>query len=334
MKRATLYSFINRNAARLAWGLLGISALIALIMMGILFTSERNLGLSFPASPPPIRTVTLTTTHTRAVTPTIATTRTSTPTSTITVTAIFTPTLTVTPTSSIRETFAIGKSVEERPLEVYRYGDGPIVRMIVAGIHGGYETNTSELIYALMDDLDSGLIVVPEEVTLYLLPVFNIDGFSDYPNLPTGRPNAHGVDLNRNWSVFWQADWDRTGCFSKIPTTAGKFPFSEPETQALRDFLRNKHVDALISYHSAMSAIYAGGRPKPDRASDSLARALAQASPYLYPLVNDPCLYTGQLIDWASKNNIAAVDVELKNHKETDLFINREILQAFLMWKP
>lgn len=259
-----------------------------------------------------------------------------------TVTPVFAPALTATPTPIVTatplppegEAFSIGKSIEGKSLDMYRFGSGLIVRVIIGAIHGGYESNTATLVYLLRDDLKSGLIVVPEEITLYLLPVFNPDGFYDYLNLPAGRGNAHGVDINRNWSVLWQPDWDRTGCFNYLRLTAGEFPFSEPETIALRDFLLNNRADALISYHSAMSAIFAGGRPEPDLVSDDLARTLSAASLYLYPPTNDPgCQYTGQLIDWASANGIAAVDVELTDHQSNDILINRKLLEAFLAWR-
>jgi len=50
--------------------------------------------------------------------------------------------------------------------------------MIIGGIHGGYEANTATLVYMLRDDLRSGLIKVPGDITLYLLPMLNPDGFS------------------------------------------------------------------------------------------------------------------------------------------------------------
>lgn len=259
-----------------------------------------------------------------------------------TVTPVFAPALTDTPTPIVTatplppegEAFSIGQSLEGKSLDVYRFGSGPIVRVIIGAIHGGYESNTATLVYLLRDDLKSGLIVVPEEITLYLLPVFNPDGFYNYLNLPAGRSNFRGVDLNRNWDAYWAADWDRKGCFNYAYLTAGEFPFSEPETIALRDFLLNNRADAIISYHSAMSAIFAGGRPEPDPASDDLARTLSAVSLYLYPSTNDPgCQYTGQLIDWASANGIAAVDVELTDHQSNDILINRKLLEAFLAWR-
>jgi predicted deacylase len=48
----------------------------------------------------------------------------------------------------------------DRPLEVYRFGNGEPAYMIIAGIHGGYEWNTVELAYELIDLL----IKEPERV--------------------------------------------------------------------------------------------------------------------------------------------------------------------------
>ena len=321
MKLPTIFSFVRRNARWLALGSLIAAALFVLFLVLVnLLSGQPALKVPFIETIAPTATSTVIPTATLTAIPT----GTATP----------TPAATFTPLPPEGEAFSIGESIEGKPLDVYRFGSGPIVRVIIGAIHGGYESNTSTLVYLLRDDLKSGLISVPEDITLYLLPVFNPDGFYDYLNLPAGRSNARGVDLNRNWDVYWKPDWNRTGCFSYIPITAGEYAFSESETQALRDFLLANRVDALISYHSAMSAIFAGGRPEPDPASDSLARALSAVSFYLYPPVNDPgCEYTGQLIDWASAHGIAAVDVELTDHQSNDILINLKLLEAFLSWK-
>ncbi len=52
----------------------------------------------------------------------------------------------------------IGYSVSGRPLEVYTFGNGEKQRMIVAGIHGGYEWNT----IALADELITHINDNPE----------------------------------------------------------------------------------------------------------------------------------------------------------------------------
>jgi predicted deacylase len=96
-------------------------------------------------------------------------------------------------------------------------------------------------------------------------------------------------------------------------------------------YLLGQHVDALINYHSAALGIFPGGQP-PDPASLSLAETIAAVSDYPYPPVETGCQYTGQLIDWASLNGIAAVDIELSTHSSTDLRQNLRILTAFLNW--
>ena len=141
------------------------------------------------------------------------------------------------------------------------------------------------------------------------------------------------MDLNHNFPVNWQKDWDRDGCWSYLTLNGGTGPASEPETWSLVNFLLTHPVEALISYHSAALGIFAGGQPS-SRASLSLAEAVAEVSPYPFPPLDSDCEYTGQFADWAAENGIPAIDVELTNHTDTDFEINLRVLEAFLSWKP
>ena len=254
---------------------------------------------------------------------------------TITPLPSLTMTLTALPTSTFTpppygETFVIGYSSENRPLEVTRFGNGPIQRMIIAGIHGGYEGNTIALAEELLDYIPTHPEIIPPDVTLYILHNFNPDGFARKLGAQ-GRANANNVDLNRNWDSHWVAEWPMTGCWSQLEITAGVSPGSEPETQALMLFLLNNPIDALINYHSAALGIFPGGQP-PEQSSVSLAETLAAITPYAYPPLETGCRYTGQLIDWAADHHIAAVDIELTDHTHTDFDINLKVLVAFLSW--
>jgi hypothetical protein len=140
------------------------------------------------------------------------------------------------------------------------------------------------------------------------------------------------VDLNRNFPANWQAEWDRDGCWVLLPTTAGDYAASEPETVALMIFIQQHKIDALISYHSAALGIFPGGLP-PDKYSVKLAKALARVSSYPYPPVDTGCTYTGTLSDWASSIGIASVDLELTDHTHTDFDENLLVLDAFLDWR-
>lgn len=262
--------------------------------------------------------------------PTVTPTITLTPTWTQTPTATYTSTPTATP--PYESTEIIGVSVEGRPLDVHRFGTGEHAYMIVAGIHGGYEWNTVSLADELIEELRADPSLVPQNRTLYLLRVLNPDGYAKDDG-PDGRANANNVDINRNWDANWQANWYGAHCWNYRFITAGSEPGSEPETKALAKFLVERKVEALISYHSAALGIFAGGWPN-DKNSLNLAYSLSLVSPYSYPPVSSDCAYTGQLIDWASAQGIAAVDVELTNHVDTDLAINLRILDAFLRWEP
>lgn len=222
----------------------------------------------------------------------------------------------------------IGTSVSGRPIEVIRFGSGPSVRVIVAGIHGGNEWNTTALAQQLILHLQENPQMVPDDVTLYIIPSLNPDGLARALD-PDGRVNDNGVDLNRNWDADWQQQWDRTGCWSLRPTTSGEYPNSEPETQALAQFLLAHPADALISYHSAALGIFPAGDP-PHPPSVKLAELVASVTDYPYPPINTGCRYTGGLVDWAAFQGIPAVDIELSTHSSTDLEMNLRVLDVLL----
>ena len=226
----------------------------------------------------------------------------------------------------------IGTSVKGNNIEVMQFGNGPVERMIVAGIHGGNEWNTTALADELITYLKKNPRAIPADRTLYILRLLNPDGEARGHNLD-GRTNERGVDLNRNWDAYWVADWPRDGCWNYRPISAGSGPFSEPETQALRDFLQAHDISALINYHSAALGVFAGGRP-PEAESVRLAKAISAVSNYAYPPLSTGCDYTGQFADWLAMNGTAAVDLELTNHTDTDYDVNLKVLDVLLKWEP
>ncbi len=284
-------------------------------------------------------TLTKTNLLSKEIPPTLSNTPSLTPLPSVTVTP-FPPTITPLPpiptlilpssTPEIQQLQVIGSSVAGRPLEVYQFGIGPVEKLIVAGIHGGYEWNTIELADELIDYLNNHPEIVPPDQTLYILRALNPDGLARSKGFG-GRANENNVDINRNFPSDWQAEWPRAGCWDYIPITGGKAAASEPETRALMAFIQAHDIQALISYHSAALGIFPGGQP-PDPGSLSLAEALAAVSDYPYPPINAGCVYTGQFVDWASDQGIPAVDIELTNHQDSDFGINLGILSVFLDW--
>ena len=253
---------------------------------------------------------------------------------TITRNPLSTPIEGVTPTpfflESGRRATIIGLTVSGRPIEVYTFGQGERQRMIVAGIHGGYEWNTIALADELITYLDGHADQIPSDLTLYILRNLNPDGDAR-GHTRESRANEHGVDLNRNFPVNWQADWNRDGCWNDPPVTGGDSPASEPETRALVRFIESHNIDALISYHSAALGVFPGGEPW-DEDSIRLAEAISKITTYPYPPIDTGCHYTGTLADFAVEQGAAAVDLELSNHRDTDFEMNLKILMMFMNW--
>jgi len=325
----------SKSLGRLVVGFWVLNFVVGIVVLAAWLLNSNPSVRAFFISPTP------TLTETQTPTLTLTSTSTITPSPTWTPTPTETPTETSTPTSSLTETptpvpfsegpIIIGHSVQGRPLEVYRFGTGPTERLIVAGMHGGGEYNTIQLADLLIAYLQGHPEIVPADVTLFIFRALNPDGEAR-SHIYLGRANANGVDLNRNWDANWKKDWPRSGCWTLTDVNSGTGPESEPETQALKAFIQSHSIDAIINYHSAALGIFAGGLP-PDDYSIRLAEAVAAVTTYPYPPINTGCMYTGAFTDWADENNIAALDVELADHVNTDYEMNLKVLKVFLNWK-
>ena len=228
----------------------------------------------------------------------------------------------------------IGFSLAGRPIEVYTFGAGEREYLIVAGIHGGYEWNTVALANELITHINEHPEAIATDATLYIIRNMNPDGEARAHGVD-GRVNNNGVDLNRNFpSENWTAEWDRDGCWIYRPTTGGLYGGSEPETRTVMSFIKAHKIEAMISYHSAALGVFPGGVPW-EEPSIELAKALSKATRYLYPPIDTGCEYTGTLADWAVENGVgAAVDMELRNHSDTDFDENLKALKVLLSFNP
>lgn len=151
---------------------------------------------------------------------------------------------------------------------------------------------------------------------IWIIPMVNPDG-AEY-DISTGRykmwrknrrdngKGKFGVDLNRNYSFGWG-----TGGSSKDPSSdvfMGPAPFSEPETQAIRDFV-SSHLNAkvLLTFHTFSELILYpwGGKNDPiadtrDRAVfEKMATTMAGWNNYTPEPASDLYIASGDTVDWA-----------------------------------
>jgi hypothetical protein len=312
----------------LAWGLniVGLGA-IALVLV-VYWALQPASAASLEQEKNPGNTATLPATYTPNPLSLYLPTVTPNPRSTMIVVETATPFVLL---EGDRRRTVIGHSVSGRPIEVYTFGSGEKQRMVVAGIHGGYEWNTIALADELITHIYENPEVIPSDVTLYILRNLNPDGDARDHGID-GRVNNHGVDLNRNFPTNWSSTWDRSGCWNYGPTTGGTGPGSEPETRALMYFLQSHRVEALISYHSAALGVFPGGEPWEEN-SIEFAKALAKVTGYRFPPIDTGCVFTGTLADYAVELGAVAVDMELSTHRYTDFKQNLKALETLLNWK-
>jgi len=233
-----------------------------------------------------------------------------------------------TPAANFNAPIVYGESFEGRPLAAYRLGYGPVRRALIGGLHGGYEWNTTVLMSKTLEYLTASPDSIPEELTLYIIPLANPDGAAAGSDRVAGRMNGNGVDLNRSWDYRWQI----TATHGVYPVGTGAFSFSEPETAALRDFILGRGIGAAIFYHSAAAEVYSGAGTDTS-GTVALAETLAAKTGYRYAPEGIPGqITTGNAIDWLTTQGITAVEIELPTHAGIDWEPNLKAILAFMSW--
>ena len=267
-------------------------------------------------------TPTPTVTRTPIKTPTRAPTSTPTPSRTPTVRPTSPPTPTPVPPTpvptstprppSVIGSQVIGVSAEGRPLIVYQLGAGSRSILVVGGIDGGTEANTTGLVQELLERLPAEQDLLDSGFVLLLLPAANPDGLAT-----GGRMLADGVDANRNWPTEdWSPDTYVAGP-TLVPGGGGPYPFSEPETRALAAFVQTVQPSLIVSYHSAAGLVMTGPAARGLGLDALYAGATGYASGdwVAYPV-------TGDFAQWTENQGVPTVEVELPDHTTTDFDAN------------
>ena len=114
------------------------------------------------------------------------------------------------------------------------------------------------------------------------------------------NPDAYGVDPNRNYSYLWGDSHGGSSGYQIDQTYRGAAPFSEPETQNVRDIILGRNVTGVITNHTYQASVLrAGGGDAPEdhllvEIADKMAKLLRyrSAGTVGYPT-------TGTTDDWA-----------------------------------
>ncbi len=202
---------------------------------------------------------------------------------------------------------SIGLSLNKRSIDLYRFGTGKDIVIIIAGIHGD-EKNTVQTAYSFIDFFTNNEGKIPQNKSVWIIPDANPDGTERGCRL-----NDNDVDLNRNFDT---SDWRPDFYFYNVKLSAGSKPFSEPETQNLKTFfesVKNRNV-FVISLHSAGNAVIPADD---DYSNRKLAHFIQANSGYCYG--GNGYKASGDLTGWVyEKLRMPAVTIEFKTSDEDE----------------
>lgn len=130
----------------------------------------------------------------------------------------------------------LGLTATGLPIPAYRFGNSGARVLILGGVHG----DEIEGVWGTFGLLRAFSENFPYRLTVTLVPMFNLDGV-----LMRERRNSRGVDLNRNLPT---RDW--TDKIDNPRYNPGLHAGSEPESQALIEFLDKEKPHFILSLHS------------------------------------------------------------------------------------
>jgi hypothetical protein len=183
--------------------------------------------------------------------------------------------------SDICRLFDVGDSWEktqgtaDRDILAVKISDNVLVdedepEVLVMALHHAREWSTSELVLELINNItssygnDSRISWLVDNREIWVIPIVNPDGL-DYSlsvddmwrkNRRLNYDGTYGVDLNRNYPGSMNNDsageWGGAGAshVTTDETYCGEAPFSEPETQAVRDLVQQRDFEIALDFHS------------------------------------------------------------------------------------
>lgn len=162
---------------------------------------------------------------------------------------------------------------EGRPLYWLKISDNPDVdenepEVLYDALHHAREPNSlSQLLFYMWYllenyDTDPEVKYLVDNTEMYFVPCINPDGYiyNETTNPDGGgmwrknrRDNGDGtfgVDLNRNYGYQWGFDNSGSSPNPNSEVYRGPAPFSEPETQMMRDFCFAHNFQIALNYHT------------------------------------------------------------------------------------
>lgn len=245
--------------------------------------------------------------------------------------------------ADISSLVSIGKTTEGRDMWAFHINSSPEAHQtqksnkpgaIFMGNHHAREHLSVEIPLMLIEFLlanrdDARIATLIDTRDLWIIPQVNPDGAEydiangKYRMWRKNRRNNHdgtmGVDLNRNYGFKWGSGGSSNDTDSDV--YMGEKPFSEPETQVIRDFVE-AHLNAkvLLTFHTYSELVlypwghkYESIEQKRDLAVfEKMAKTMAAWNHYTPEQASSLYIASGDTTDWAyGEHGIFAFTFEL-----------------------
>ncbi len=174
---------------------------------------------------------------------------------------------------TVRQAASTTTTINGEPIYYVKISDNPNEaedepQVLYTGMHHAREPiGMQHLLYYMYYLLehystDAELRQLVDNTEMYFVPIFNVDGYQHNINTdPNGggmwRKNrrnngdgSFGIDVNRNYGFFWGYDDEGSSPYPGDDTYRGTEPFSEPETQIMKEFCESHEFKIALNYHS------------------------------------------------------------------------------------
>ncbi|MFQ5641178.1 MAG: M14 family metallopeptidase [bacterium] len=243
---------------------------------------------------------------------------------------------------SIAKVFDLGKSIQKRSIWAIKISDNVAQQeedepeVLFIGGHHAREWISIDVPFLLAKHLlenysaDEAIRNYIDNGQIWIIPLLNPDGHQYSvttnrlwrKNRRNNGDGSFGVDLNRNYAFQWGGPGSSGDTESEI--YRGPSPFSEPESQVIRDFANQHNFLAMISYHNfSQLVLYPWGHtnaPAPDQALlNTLAQTMADSilkvhgRRYVAQQSSDLYLASGDATDWLyGETSVPSYTIELR----------------------
>jgi murein tripeptide amidase MpaA len=229
----------------------------------------------------------------------------------------------------------IGNSLEMRNIYALKISDNVQAdeegeaEVLITGCHHAREWISVEVPLYVAKHLvenyatDAHVRDLVDRAQVWIVPLLNPDGleytihFYRYwrKNMRDNGNRTYGVDPNRNYDYMWGNDDEGSSPVSSSYVYRGPAPFSEPETQTIRDLFAQRDFQVFISYHNySQVIIYPWGYTDEPSGLDATMEEMAREMSARMESVNGRVYGYGQAGNQLYVTNGGATDWALGVH--------------------